>query len=275
MTNLDQKIENAREFQSLELLIVEWQKQNNTYERTKFTAPHELCDLDALDSYLNDNQVGDKQNREPIRLNAYCHLEYCHTQGDNGSPILYNEFIDTNLMVTLRPHQNRAIKAMRILGQVIVPTGGGKTMIMIHHALQKFAKNEKFAHTAIIVAPRILLAQQLCNEWKHFHDDVDVMHVHSGGSSYFNTTDIDKLNKYYHKSTKICLYSRLIIVYTNMVASEVEVDVIYYDEAHNSVAKNFFLVFSTTLNCMVSIPTILLLLLSLWVLLILIKVSME
>ena len=47
-------------------------------------------------------------------------------------------------MVTLRPHQNRAIKAMHenTKGQVIVPTGGGKTMIMIHHALQKFAKNE-------------------------------------------------------------------------------------------------------------------------------------
>ena len=145
-------------------------------------------------------------------------------------------------MVTLRPHQNRAIEAMHenTKGQVIVPTGGGKTMIMIHHALQKFAKNEKFAHTAIIVAPRILLAQQLCNEWKQFHDDVDVMHVHSGGSSYFNTTDIDKLNKYYHKSTKNMLIFTTYHSLHKLVASEVEVDVIYYDEAHNSVQKNFF-----------------------------------
>ena len=86
---------------------------------------------------------------------------------------------------------------------------------MIHHALQKFMKNEKFAHTVIIVAPRILLAQQLCNEWKHFHDDVDVMKIHSGGSSYFNTTDIDKLTNTTISQLKICLYSRLIIVYTN------------------------------------------------------------
>jgi hypothetical protein len=49
----------------LELLIVEGQKQNNTYERTEIHSTTRVGkDLDALDSYLNDNQVGDKQNRE-------------------------------------------------------------------------------------------------------------------------------------------------------------------------------------------------------------------
>ena len=66
MTNLDQKIENARKrISELELLIVEWQKQNNTYERTEIHSTTRVGkDLDALASYLNDNQVGDKQNRE-------------------------------------------------------------------------------------------------------------------------------------------------------------------------------------------------------------------
>ena len=66
MTNLDQKIENARKrISELELLIVEWQKQNYTYERTEIHSTTRFGkDLDALDSYLNDNQVGDKQNRE-------------------------------------------------------------------------------------------------------------------------------------------------------------------------------------------------------------------
>ena len=66
MTILDQKIENARKrISELELLIVEWQKQNNTYERTEINSTTRVGkDLDALDSYLNDNQVGDKQNRE-------------------------------------------------------------------------------------------------------------------------------------------------------------------------------------------------------------------
>ena len=79
-------------------------------------------------------------------------------------------------MITLRPHQTRAIESMnkREKGQIIVPTGGGKTMIMIHHAMQKFARNEKFAHTVIVVAPRIMLAQQLCTEFTNQIDDVDV-----------------------------------------------------------------------------------------------------
>ena len=66
MTNLDQKIENARKrISELELLIVECQKQNNNYERTEIHSTTRVGkDLDALDSYLNDNQVGDKQNRE-------------------------------------------------------------------------------------------------------------------------------------------------------------------------------------------------------------------
>ena len=125
-------------------------------------------------------------------------------------------------------------------GQIIVPTGGGKTMIMIHHAMQKFARNEKFAHTVIVVAPRIMLAQQLCTEFTNQIDDVDVMHVHSGGSKYFNTTDTDKINQYYHKSTKNMLIFTTYHSLHKLVASEVETDVIYYDEAHNSVQKNFF-----------------------------------
>tara|TARA_B100000519_G_C13898517_1_gene276433 strand:- start:262 stop:534 length:273 start_codon:yes stop_codon:yes gene_type:complete len=63
MTNLDQKIDNARKrISELELLIVEWQKQNGTYEVLQRT-PRSGKDLDALDSYLNDNQVGNEQNR--------------------------------------------------------------------------------------------------------------------------------------------------------------------------------------------------------------------
>ena len=63
MTNLDQKIENARKrISELELLIVEWQKQNGTYEALH-RPPRSGKDLDALDSYLNDNQVGSEQNR--------------------------------------------------------------------------------------------------------------------------------------------------------------------------------------------------------------------
>lgn len=65
MTNLDQKIENARKrISELEMLIAEWEKQNNTYERTEIHSTTRVGkDLDSLDTYLNDTEVGDSTHR--------------------------------------------------------------------------------------------------------------------------------------------------------------------------------------------------------------------
>ena len=71
-------------------------------------------------------------------------------------------------MIKLRPHQQRALDAMskHKKGQIIVPTGGGKTMIMIQHAQRVSGK------TIVVVAPRILLAKQLRSEFLE-HIDCD------------------------------------------------------------------------------------------------------
>ena len=65
----------------------------------------------------------------------------------------------------LRPHQKKAIQAMskHNKGQVIVPTGGGKTICMIQDAIEQF-KSDRLK-TIVVVAPRILLANQLCEEF--------------------------------------------------------------------------------------------------------------
>ena len=56
----------------------------------------------------------------------------------------------------LRPHQIDALDAMvnNPKGQVIVPTGGGKTMCMIEDAKTVFRTQE--VATIVVVAPRIL-----------------------------------------------------------------------------------------------------------------------
>ena len=56
----------------------------------------------------------------------------------------------------LRPHQEQAIQSMtdHDKGQVIVPTGGGKTICMIMDAVKQL---EDYG-TVVVVAPRILLA---------------------------------------------------------------------------------------------------------------------
>ena len=74
----------------------------------------------------------------------------------------------------IRPHQTTALQAMTDYskGQIIVPTGGGKTMCMIEDA-------KRVSGTIVVVAPRILLAEQLSSEFLEVLDNVSVMHVHS------------------------------------------------------------------------------------------------
>ena len=65
----------------------------------------------------------------------------------------------------LRPHQEQAIQSMldHDKGQVIVPTGGGKTICMIMDAVKQL---EDYG-TVVVVAPRILLAEQLSVSYTH------------------------------------------------------------------------------------------------------------
>ena len=145
----------------------------------------------------------------------------------------------------LRPHQEQAIQSMtdNDKGQVIVPTGGGKTFCMIMDAVKQL---EKYG-TVVVVAPRILLAEQLCKEFMEIIDekynDVDVMHVHSGKiKGIFSSTDPFEIQAFVEQNGWL---SRTIVFTTyhslhRVQESGIDVDVIYFDEAHNSVQKNFF-----------------------------------
>ena len=122
---------------------------------------------------------------------------------------------------TLRPHQERAIAAMwdNDKGQVIIPTGGGKTMCIFEDILSCMEMTNK-RHTFVIVAPRILLAEQLCSEFKEFTSkEIEVMHVHSGETKYFSTTKLEQI-KMHHAICQVLvsmrLSSPLIILFTNL-----------------------------------------------------------
>ena len=134
----------------------------------------------------------------------------------------------------LRPHQTDALDAMakHNKGQIIVPTGGGKTMCMIEDA--------KRGGTIVVVAPRILLAEQLSSEFLEILDDVSVMHVHSGETDHYSSTKVEDIY-WWHKYTR----GNKIIFTTyhsldKVKRSTIDVDTIYFDEAHNSVNRNFF-----------------------------------
>mgnify|MGYP001271875830 CR=1 FL=1 len=137
----------------------------------------------------------------------------------------------------LRPHQIDALEAMwdNDKGQIIVPTGGGKTMCMIDDALLYLTGRSK---TIVVVAPRILLAEQLSSEFLEKIDNVEVLHVHSGDTHHFNTTNVDMISQWHERNGNKIIFTTYHSL-NRLVEADVDVDVIYFDEAHNSVQKNF------------------------------------
>ena len=150
------------------------------------------------------------------------------------------------MTVTLRPHQQRILDRMLAYskGQIIVPTGGGKTICMI----QDIAENCKYIDngmTSVVVAPRILLAEQLCSEFLEIIDtsNTHVIHVHSGETHHFSSTKPEQIHLFANTARTA---GENVIIFTTynslerIQQADIEVNNIYFDEAHNSVKRNFF-----------------------------------
>jgi len=143
-------------------------------------------------------------------------------------------------MIELREHQLRVVNKMSThqRGQVIVPTGGGKTICMISDAISQLSKKNQ---TIVVVAPRILLAQQLSSDFLKLVHPVKVLHVHSGETDHYSTTDSKSIfnwvvNNWNDNRIIFSTYHSL----HRIQESSIPVDTIYFDEAHNSVQRHFF-----------------------------------
>ena len=149
-------------------------------------------------------------------------------------------------MIKLRLHQQDALDVMQLQskGQIIVPTGGGKTMCMIEDTKKQFTENS-LPKTIVVVAPRILLAQQLCEDFLELIDNVDVLHVHSGETHHKSTTKADEIDYWVNNNTDNVLIFTTYHSLHRIVDSMVDIDVLYCDEAHNSTNKNHFVGLST------------------------------
>ena len=158
-------------------------------------------------------------------------------------------------MIKLRPHQERIVTNMTAnpKGQVIVPTGGGKTLCMIKDAQREFNAcswdvfvKRPERKTIVVVSPRILLAQQHSDSFEEYmglHPMLQrrILHVHSGDTSHFSTTNADTIKQWEKESYR---YNKLIFTTYHSLhriqESGIKVDSIYFDEAHNSVQRHFY-----------------------------------
>ena len=145
------------------------------------------------------------------------------------------------MMFQLRPHQQRALDALAkyLKGQVIIPTGGGKTNIAIFDALRQFENN--YGETLIVVvAPRILLAEQLSSEFLEFITNASVLHVHSGETHHQSTTRPSEIRNWVDQTRGNKLIFTTYNSLQRLQQADIHVNTIYFDEAHNSVQRHFF-----------------------------------
>ena len=152
------------------------------------------------------------------------------------------------LVIQLRPHQQRALNALAkyLKGQVVMPTASGKTNVAIFDALREFEKDTP--QTIVVVAPRIMLANQLSSEFLEHIENVAVLHVHSGETHHNVTTkpfeiqwwDSMVSGAFNPDAPKHKLIFTTYNSLQRIVESDIRVDTIYFDEAHNSVQRHFF-----------------------------------
>jgi hypothetical protein len=149
-------------------------------------------------------------------------------------------FIDEKQMIQLRPHQQKALDALvqHTKGICVFPTGGGKTNVGIFDAVRVF--ESETPKTVVVVSPRILLAEQLSAEYLEFITNASVLHIHSGETHHISTT---KVNDIYNWVQNTQGHKLIFTTYNSLgqlAKADVEVNTIYFDEAHNSIQRHFF-----------------------------------
>ena len=144
-------------------------------------------------------------------------------------------------MLQLRPHQQEVFGLMRQHSKMltVAPTSAGKSIMMIADAKHRFTEGES-NQTILVVAPKLVLCQQLSNEFEKFIDNVHILHIHSGETKHTRITDSLEL-AYWHEKTEG--HKLIFTTYHSLgkiVRAELDIDTVYLDECHNAVNGKFF-----------------------------------
>jgi superfamily II DNA or RNA helicase len=144
-------------------------------------------------------------------------------------------------MIQLRPHQEEVFSLMRNHSKMltVAPTSAGKSIMMIADAKHRFTEGES-NKTILVVAPKLVLCQQLSNEFEKFIDNVNILHIHSGDTQHTRITDFLELAYWYEKTEGNKLIFTTYHSLDKIVRAELEIDTVYLDECHNAVNRRFY-----------------------------------
>ncbi len=143
-------------------------------------------------------------------------------------------------MISLRLPQEECCDALIEYPKGIIcgATGMGKTLVGIADTFRQF--ESETSQTVVVVAPRLLLANQLSSEYLEHIDNASVFHVHSGDTHHHSSTKPDVLFKWwFHTKTHKLIFTTYHSLH-RVMESGIKVNTIHFDEAHNSVQKNFY-----------------------------------
>lgn len=148
--------------------------------------------------------------------------------------------------MNLYSYQQTALNAIQKHSKGIcqIPTGGGKTVVMMEDAKIKLLAASS-PLTVVVVSPRIMLATQLCSEFEEYLKEfsISITHAHSGETHHHSTTSPGNL-KAQNAIVKALNHHHFIFTTYNSLKrvneSEITLDLVYFDEAHHCVKPSNF-----------------------------------
>jgi superfamily II DNA or RNA helicase len=152
-----------------------------------------------------------------------------------------------------REHQAKAIEAIlssREDGRIVIPTGGGKTMIEAH-TLRDSINSTKGSKIYLVLAPRIQLANQLIREYRR---DIGQSYIavafHSGRTepdydnmkwSEISTTDIDQIKEQHERAKRMGKHLVIFSTYhSSCKLDQLKFELVIADESQYCVSENFY-----------------------------------
>jgi superfamily II DNA or RNA helicase len=142
----------------------------------------------------------------------------------------------------LRPYQEQAVEELtkHNKGICVLPTSAGKTTIFIEKVKRRMMESSTPLHI-VVVAPKILLCNQLAEEFKESLIDIVeyfTILVHSGEGGITNSNHIQTISRVYNAIGK---HQIMFTTYKSLMKihdANIHIDVAIFDEAHHSTTES-------------------------------------